>query len=543
MEMTDEKSVLNSGEISDILRVANNVEVKEMIKSRSKGIEETILYSNLEVKINRKKKSQNRVMIITDRALYNLKPNDYTTCKRRILIENIGAISTAGSSAEFVIHIPDEYDYRYKSSNRDIIISILQKQFYALTRRKLAVLNISAPLDTVTVTRDQAVFQTREAVLERKKKFASQEPLGIEANELKIASRIEINETDEAKPSVMVDTVDLESFELLKVLGRGAFGKVMMVRKKDTGVVFAMKVLKKNMVFARKQVDHTLAERKVLEAFQHPFLVGLRYAFQTPAKLYLVMDFYDGGELFFHLRKVKRFTEDQARLFVAEIALGLGHLHTLDFVYRDLKPENILLDVNGHICLTDFGLAKELNPSSETETYSFVGTPEYLAPEMVQGTGHNKAVDWWCLGILLYELTVGITPFYSGNVDEMYHKIVHAKLRFPPRLSEECRDLISKLLIRDPKDRLGSGDGDVEELKSHKFFEKIDWDVLMRKEIESTFKPNSAALDNFSPQFIEEEVVDSVVPDAQIKQLPAEANFTRWTFDSSKNVSDKSAKV
>eukprot|EP00475_Leptophrys_vorax_P007252 TRINITY_DN14595_c0_g1_i1.p1 TRINITY_DN14595_c0_g1~~TRINITY_DN14595_c0_g1_i1.p1 ORF type:complete len:540 (+),score=170.14 TRINITY_DN14595_c0_g1_i1:58-1677(+) len=521
-------------ETSDILRLANNPVVKDMIRSRSKGVDEVILYSNTEVKINRKKKAQNRVMIITEKAVYNLKPKDYSNCKRRILIENLGAISTAGSSPEFVIHIPDEYDYRYKSSNRDIIISILQKQFFALTRRKLTVLNVTGPLDKITVTRDLAVFQSRAEVLDRKKLYAQQETAGIEESELKDASRIEIDDADETKPSMVTETVNLESFELLKVLGRGAFGKVMMVRKKDTGVVYAMKVLKKNMVFARKQVDHTLAERKILAAFQHPFLVGLRYAFQTPAKLYLVMDFYDGGELFFHLRKVKRFNEDQARLFVAEIALGLGHLHSLDFVYRDLKPENILLDVNGHICLTDFGLAKELNPSSDPESYSFVGTPEYLAPEMVQGTGHNKAVDWWCLGILLYELTVGITPFYSGNVDEMYHKIVHAKLRFPPRLSEECRDLISKLLIRDPKDRLGSSDADIEDIKAHKFFEKIDWEALMRKEVEATFKPNESALDNFSPQFIDEEVVDSVVPDVQIKQLPPEANFNRWTFDSSK---------
>jgi len=288
------------------------------------------------------------------------------------------------------------------------------------------------------------------------------------------------------------------------------------------------------MIFARKQVEHTRAERKVLEGFQHPFLMGLRFAFQTNSKLYLVMDFYKGGELFFHLRKVKRFTEDQARLFVAEVALALGHLHSKGFIYRDLKPENILMNEDGHVCLTDFGLAKEL--SSDTQVAkSFVGTPEYLAPEMIQSLGHTKTVDWWCLGILLYELTVGITPFYSGNVDEMYHKIVHAKIRFPPRLSDECKALISALLKRNPSERLGA-DFDVEEIKKHKFFAKLDWELLMKKEVEPLYKPQVSSKDNdttcFSDQFLNEAIQDSVVPESHLKTLPQDADeeFSGWTF-------------
>jgi len=304
-----------------------------------------------------------------------------------------------------------------------------------------------------------------------------------------------------------------------------------------------MKILKKTMIFARKQVDHTLAERKVLEDFQHPFLMGLRFGFQSESKLYLVMDFFKGGELFFHLRKVKRFTEEQAKLFVAEVALGLGHLHSLNFIYRDLKPENILMDENGNICLTDFGLAKQLGSDTE-KAQSFVGTPEYLAPEMIQGEGHGKAVDWWCLGILLYELTVGITPFYSGNVDEMYHKIVHAKLRFPPRLSDDCKSLITALLKRDPAERIGSSDYDVEEIKRHKFFNGFNFEKLMKKEIEPTYKPTVGTEDNaidcFSDQFLNEPVVDSVVPNSQLKNLPANAEqeFDGWTFKSKGDLAD-----
>lgn len=184
-------------------------------------------------------------------------------------------------------------------------------------------------------------------------------------------------ELDAEPASTVHKKVTIDDFDLLKVLGRGAFGKVIQVRKKDSGKIYAMKVLKKNMVYQRKQVAHTQAERKILEAAQHPFLMGLRFAFQSETKLYLLMDFYKGGELFFHLQKKKRFSEDEARIIVAEVALALGHLHSKNFIYRDLKPENILMHESGHVCLTDFGLAKELDPD-QTEARTMCGTPEYL---------------------------------------------------------------------------------------------------------------------------------------------------------------------
>ena len=218
----------------------------------------------------------------------------------------------------------------------------------------------------------------------------------------------------------------------------------LLVRKKDTGEIYAMKILKKKALIAKHQVEHTNAERKILQQLQHPFLMHLRYAFQTDAKLYFVLDYYRGGELFFHLKKKRRFSEAQAQIFVAEVAMALGHLHSLDVIYRDLKPENILLDHSGHICLTDFGLSKDLGPSNE-DAHTFCGTPEYLAPEIVMNLGHGKAVDWWSLGILLYELTVGIPPFYSQNVNEMYRKIQEAPLLFPPNLSNPCKDLVTKV--------------------------------------------------------------------------------------------------
>jgi len=301
--------------------------------------------------------------------------------------------------------------------------------------------------------------------------------------------------------------VGLDDFELLKVIGRGSFGKVMQVRKKTDGKIYAMKILKKKAIVARNQVEHTRAERKILQAAQHPFLMTLRYAFQTPDKLYFILDYHAGGELFFHLKKMRRFPEQTARIYVGEIALALGHLHAVGVIYRDLKPENILLDDAGHVCLTDFGLAKDLEPDEKTQT--FCGTPEYLAPEIVTGAGHDKAVDWWSLGILLYELTVGIPPFYSQNVNEMYSKIQHGVLRFPPFLTEECKSLITLLLNRDPKKRLGST-LDVEDLKAHAFFKPIDFAQMHAKTLDPGYHPkisSEASTANFEEGFTSEPAV------------------------------------
>lgn len=299
------------------------------------------------------------------------------------------------------------------------------------------------------------------------------------------------------------------------MLGRGAFGKVMQVRKKDDGKIYAMKILKKSAIADRNQVEHTKAERAILENLVHPFLMTLRFAFQSKDKLYLVLDYFQGGELFFHLKTQRRFSEDTARIYVAEIALAFGHLHSLGVIYRDLKPENVLLDDSGHVCLTDFGLAKELQESEKTQT--FCGTPEYLAPEIIDTAGHDKAVDWWSLGILLYELTVGIPPFYSNNVNEMYEKIKTGTLKFPPFSSEPCRMLIKGLLKRNPDERLGSA-RDVEEIKEHEFFKDINWDDLYNKKINVSFKPqvkNIEDTSNFDEEFLQEPVVDSVVQGSQ----------------------------
>jgi serum/glucocorticoid-regulated kinase 2 len=215
--------------------------------------------------------------------------------------------------------------------------------------------------------------------------------------------------------------VTLKDFVLIKTVGKGSFGKVIQVKKKDTGQIYAMKVLKKEQVIRRKQFEHTMAERRILEEIDHPFIVSLRFAFQTTQKLYMVFDFFNGGELFHYLSKGGRFSEDRARLYAAEIALGLEHVHSMNIIYRDLKPENLLLDADGHIRITDFGLSKE--NVFDDDVKSFCGTPEYLAPEVLKRQKYGKAVDWWSLGTLLYEMISGLPPYYDRNRERMYKKV------------------------------------------------------------------------------------------------------------------------
>jgi len=331
--------------------------------------------------------------------------------------------------------------------------------------------------------------------------------------------------------------VSLEDFDLLKVLGKGGFGKVMLVRKKGTTDIYAMKVLKKEAVIRRNQVAHTKTETHILKQIRHPFLTRMYFAFQSEGKLYMVLNYLPGGELFYRLKREGRFSVERVRLYTAEIALGLGHLHSLDMSYRDLKPENILLDEVGHICLTDFGLSKE-SVSTPNAARTFCGTPEYLAPEILQGVGHGKAVDWWSLGTLVFEMLTGLPPFYSRNINHMYEKILKAELRCPSYLPPDVKNMIEHLLIRDPLRRLGSGPGDVKELETHQFFQTMDFQKVYQKSLTPIYKPNIGGetdTANFDPQFTAEAAVDSMVDTNVLQGQPNHFEGFTYQDDSSIN--------
>ncbi|XP_065433213.1 ribosomal protein S6 kinase alpha-1 isoform X11 [Chrysemys picta bellii] len=333
----------------------------------------------------------------------------------------------------------------------------------------------------------------------------------------------EINITHHVKEGS--EKADPSQFELLKVLGQGSFGKVFLVRKitpPDNGHLYAMKVLKKATLKVRDRV-RTKMERDILADVNHPFVVKLHYAFQTEGKLYLILDFLRGGDLFTRLSKEVMFTEEDVKFYLAELALGLDHLHSLGILYRDLKPENILLDEEGHIKLTDFGLSKEAI-DHEKKAYSFCGTVEYMAPEVVNRQGHTHSADWWSYGVLMFEMLTGSLPFQGKDRKETMTFILKAKLGMPQFLSSEAQSLLRALFKRNPANRLGSGTDGAEEIKRHPFYSTIDWNKLYRREIKPPFKPAVARPDDtfyFDTEFTSRTPKDSpgIPPSAGAHQL------------------------
>jgi len=290
----------------------------------------------------------------------------------------------------------------------------------------------------------------------------------------------------------------LDAFKMIKVIGKGSFGKVFLVKEIKTSQMFALKVLKKDNIIKRNQVEHTKTERSVLGYVKHPFIVGMNMAFQSRDKLYFVLDYCAGGELFFHLGKLGKFTESRSRFYAAEIILAISYVHSLDIIYRDLKPENVLLDGTGHIRLTDFGLSKEGISSSSSGANSFCGTPEYLAPEILNRQGHGRGVDWWSLGALLYEMLTGLPPFYCQDRERLFEKIRKSELHYPASLSSKSKHMLRGLLTKDPTRRLGSGPKDAEEIKPHPFFASIDWEKLQRGEIAPPWAPTITGIQDTS---------------------------------------------
>jgi len=303
-------------------------------------------------------------------------------------------------------------------------------------------------------------------------------------------------------------------FEFLKLIGKGSYGSVMLARHKKEQKVYAVKVLQKKMIIKRNEENHIMCERNVLlKNLNHPFLVNLHYAFQTSSKLYFILEYINGGELYFHLQKENRFDENRARFYAAEITSALGYLHRRNIIYRDLKPENLLLDSEGHIVLTDFGLCKD-NLTQDDTTTTFCGSLDYLSPEILRKEAYGWQVDWWCLGAVFYEMLHGIPPFYSHNGDQrqMFHDILYKQVKLSTNTSIAARSIIVGLLQKNKENRLGSLN-DAEEIKSHEFFRSINWADLESKKIKPPFNPNvKNAMDirNISTEFTREPIPQSL---------------------------------
>lgn len=323
------------------------------------------------------------------------------------------------------------------------------------------------------------------------------------------------------------EAVGLDDFEVLKLVGQGAFGKVYQVKKKGTSDIYAMKVMRKDKILEKNHAEYMKAERDILTKVDHPFVVQLRYSFQTKYRLYLVLDFVNGGHLFFQLYQQGLFKEELARIYTAEIVSAVAHLHANGIMHRDLKPENILLDARGHAMLTDFGLAKEFDEN--TRSNSMCGTVEYMAPEIVQGRGHDKAADWWSVGILLFEMLTGKPPFFGGNRDKIQQKIVKDKMKLPHYLTSEVHSLLKGLLHKEAGKRLGSGPGGSDEIKNHKWFKEVNWKRLEARQIQPSFCPTVAGqncTENFDKCWTSMPVLDSPVA----SPVSADSNFVGFSF-------------
>ncbi|KAK1751825.1 kinase-like domain-containing protein [Echria macrotheca] len=278
----------------------------------------------------------------------------------------------------------------------------------------------------------------------------------------------------------------LADFEILRTLGTGSFGRVHLVQSRHNQRFYAVKVLKKAQVVKMKQVEHTNDERRMLAEVKHPFLITLWGTFQDARNLYMVMDFVEGGELFSLLRKSGRFPNPVAKFYAAEVTLALEYLHSRNIIYRDLKPENLLLDRHGHLKITDFGFAKRV----PDKTWTLCGTPDYLAPEVVSNKGYNKSVDWWSLGILIYEMLCGYTPFWDGGSPmKIYENILKGKIKYPAYINPDAQDLLERLITADITKRLGNLYGGSDDVKNHPWFAEVTWDRLLRKDIDAPYTP------------------------------------------------------
>ena len=327
-----------------------------------------------------------------------------------------------------------------------------------------------------------------------------------------------------------------DDFERQKLLGKGSFGEVYLVKFKNNNQYYAMKTLDKQTIISYNQEEHTKAERDLMVKVECPFIVDIKFAFQDSQNLYLLTEFMQGGELFFHLYREKRFNDDKAKFYLVEIILAIEFLHKKKMMYRDLKPENVLIDKNGHIKLTDFGLSKILSKDKE-KTYTICGTPQYLAPEILTCDGYDDSVDWWSLGCIMHKMLIGTEPFHFNKDESLSPELYEKDLYIPDYVTKEAKDLIKKLLVINPKKRLGSGPEGADKIKSHPYFKGIDWDKAWRKELVPPFIPelsNELDLKYFDRGFTDERI-ESYCDEEPSSQINEFKGFTYVTKSFQKN--------
>ena len=322
-----------------------------------------------------------------------------------------------------------------------------------------------------------------------------------------------------------------DDFDKLKVLGKGSFGEVLLVRLKANNKYYAMKILIKKNVKLRHQESHTRTERDLMVKINCPFIVNIKFAFQDAVNLYIITEFMQGGEMFFHLHREKKFSNEKTKFYIVEIILAIEFLHKNKMLYRDLKPENIMIDSTGHIKLTDFGLSKMVKKAKE-KAFTICGTPQYLAPEILSDDGYDNSVDWWSLGCVMYEMLTGGPPFRLPKNSYLTADLYKKKINFPDYITAEAKDLIKQLLVANPKRRLGYGQDGSKKIKEHQYFCDIDWDDAADRKLTPPFIPElngETDLKYFDKMFTNENIEGSKVSEAPSSIVPS-SEFKGFTY-------------
>lgn len=576
----------------DKLHIQENPQYEPILNTN----DEPVMYSNKWFKINAYGSKQDRDLILTTKHVYNLKN---LKIRRKIKITDVKAIIKSKTLDQFVLHIPNDYDFRFELENKDEFIKILQLRFANLNPvETLKIFVVSDNLEKyVTSIKDKKYgisnlpsnslrskneeltgteelkeevetiesIDTNDESTESKDQFAVTDNFKIQnsrENGMKYSlmseedksSQLFDNDEFTARDSVLIYSskkfqsgklkeLTLDSFKIITVLGKGTFGKVYLTELNEDGTLYAIKAIRKDVLIETEQVESTKLERDILLECDHPFLWGMDYVFQNDLRLYFVMPFVRGGELYKHFLSWKRFPEQQVKFYAAQIALAIGYLHSKNICHRDMKLENILIDETGYLKLIDFGLAKILKDSELSQ--SFCGTPEYLAPEMVAQKGHDKTVDWWALGILIYEMLIGVTPFYNRSRNLMLMKIQQSKIIFPNKkkykidYSEEVQDIIWKLLNKNKSKRLGAV-GDYEEVLSHPWFSDMKEEDLLERRIKPPFKPQLEHEYDTKYFNAKMDFSNTVIPEEKVKEVEIfsdqfagfEKNFNKLKKDS-----------
>ena len=500
--------------------------------------EEEIQFSDTVQKINKNGWKQSRNLVLTDKAIYNLKKKEL---KRRIDYTKIIGITLSKQSDEFVIHCLEmDYDYQFISQKKKTIVEIIAKNYEIIKEEELKLFEINV--------KNLNQFVTTKKEKEKQQSFSKMPKTGqINVKDYLFGNKsktdVNIFQAKNSKKSNSINFKNIqanyEDFEIKSVIGRGSVGKILLAKYIKDGKYYAIKSMRKDQIISEGIADNILVEKNILIKSQCEFILKLSFFFQTPERIYYVTPFIKGGDLYHKLKSEIFFKEDLVRFYTAQIAVALQYLHNLEITYRDLKPENILLDEDGYIKLCDFGSSVIIRGTEKIK--NFAGSPEYAAPEIITYSGHNFMCDWWSLGILIYELLYGNTPFFNMDKTRMYDLINTGAISFPkfiqiegeekPRnykVSEDAKNIISKFLEKDPGTRLGRKG--LDEIKKHPFFSGINFDDLNKKKIKPPFRPNFSKEEQDLTNNFDEEYLKLEISDSPIGDWAKEKEYSNW-FD------------